>query len=53
MNPGLRELSDASAADYRHDGRGPGTARMPIRSSVPHDETGWTVHRDVPLRLKN
>jgi len=24
-----------------------------IRPTVAHDETGWTVHRDVPLRLKN
>jgi len=27
------------------------TADVP--ASVPHDDTGWTVHRDVALRLKN
>jgi len=53
MNPALRELFGRLRGGLparwpwsRHGG-------MPIRSSVPHEETGWTIHRDVPLRLKN
>jgi len=53
MNAGLRELLGRI--------RGGQPARWPwsrhraaaVRSSVPHDETGSTVYRDVALRLKN
>ena len=53
MNPGFRELLGRLRGGL--PGRWPWSRHggSPIRSSVAHDETGWTVHRDVPLRLKN
>ena len=53
MNAGLRELLGRLRGGLPERWPWSTNGLVPIRTSVPHDETGWTVHRDLPLRLKN
>ncbi len=53
MNAGLRGLLGRLRGGLPARWPWSRNGHVPIRPSVPYDETGWTVHHTVPLRLKN